>query len=221
MNKDLWLFNYEEGMNYENFSKCEDYYNQIQEYLLDNYQLSDKTVLEIGAGSGKFTDFLSKNSKRLYVSEKSQSLIEINKSKNCNQKNIEFILGDAKDLNLQKNSVDIIFAGWSLTSMRDVYEELKPVLLNLLKKNGKIIAIENAGNDEFCKMMNIENFTKEIKEKFIEIGFVQKAILNTTIVLSSVETLKKAFPKLQNVNINNLEIKHNVLVMEFKKEKEN
>ena len=59
------------------------------------------------------------------------------------------------------------------------------------------------------------------KEKFIEIGFVQKAILNTTIVLSSVETLKKAFPKLQNVNINNLEIKHNVLVMEFKKEKEN
>lgn len=220
MDKELWLFNYDDGLKYEKFSKCEDYDNKIKDYIKKNYQLKDKTILEIGAGSGKFTNLLSENCNKLYVSEKSESLMNINKKKNIKQSNITFLLGDSKDLILPENSIDIVFAGWSLASMRDVYEKLKVTLLKVLKNNGKIIAIENAGDDEFCNLMKIENFTRNIKEKFLKLGFEEKEILKTIIKLDRIETLKNAFPKLLNIDIKDLKINHNVLVLEFINKKE-
>lgn len=81
MDKELWLFDYRQAEAYERFSKSEDINNLIQKYLKEEYDFSNKTILEIGAGSGKFTGFLSDRSKKVYAVEKIESLMLINKEK--------------------------------------------------------------------------------------------------------------------------------------------
>lgn len=102
MNKELWLFDYKQAEAYEKFSKSEDINNLIQKYFKEEYDFSNKIILEIGAGSGKFTGFLSDRSKKVYAVEKIESLLLINKEKHKNKNNVEFILSDIKDVKLEK-----------------------------------------------------------------------------------------------------------------------
>lgn len=219
MDKNLWLFNYEQGLNYEKFSKCEDYKNQILEYLNKNYDFSRKTILEIGAGSGKFTRFLAQNCENLIVVEKSASLHEINQDKNKDLSNTCFYNCDIKDFLLPDKSIDFIFGGWSMTSMRDMYDILIPKFKRMLKDDGKIILVENAGQDEFCKLMNIESFTEEMKDVYKNMGFEYKKELNTQIVLPDKKVFYNAFPAYQDLSFNDLVIKHNVCILEAQKNK--
>lgn len=217
MDNNLWLFDYEQGQKYEEFSKCEDYYGVIFEYILKNCVLSGKSILEIGAGSGKFTSFLADNAKSVCAVERSESLIEINKKKN-KHKNILFILDDVKNIILLPESIDLIFAGWSFTSMRDVYSSILPMFAKSLKPNGKMILIENAGNDQFCKLVGIEKFTYEMKEVFMMMGFDERAVLNTIIKLNKKSDFLGAFPQFAGMLPKNLEISHRVSIFEADKE---
>ncbi len=215
MNKNLWLFDYQQGEEYERFSKCEDSQKRITEFLKTNYNFSNKTILEIGAGSGKFTSFLSEYCSKLFVVEKSKNLMEINQRKNKNLKNIQYFLANAKDIDFPKSSVDIIFAGWSLTSMRDLFDELFPIFKKILKKDGILIIVENAGNDDFCKLIKIENFTAEMWKEYLRIGFKKRAILDTIIKLPNKNVFYGAFPKFNNINLKSLSINHKVLIMDI------
>lgn len=194
MNKELWLFDYKQAEAYEKFSKSEDINNLIQKYFKEEYDFSNKIILEIGAGSGKFTGFLSDRSKKVYAVEKIESLLLINKEKHKNKNNVEFILSDIKDVKLEKNSIDYVFAGWSLTSMRDIYDQVFANLYQILKPNGKIIIVENGGQDEFCKLLGIEEFTEQMKNEYKKMNFKEKATLDTTIKFANEEVFYGAFP---------------------------
>lgn len=218
MNKpdnNLWLFDYNQGFAYEEFSKSEDINGLINECLLKNYNFKNKTILEIGAGSGKFTSFLSKLCSKLYVVEKNKILMEINRGKNNDKNNIDFILSDIKDLKMKKNSIDVIFAGWSMTSMRNLFDITFKIFKKILQKNGIILLIENAGNDEFSKITNIEEFTLDIKKTYIEMGFIEKEIIDTTIRLPHENIFYNAFPNKNKVNLTSLDIQHKVLILEM------
>ncbi len=215
MNNDsLWLFDYSDGIAYENFSKCEDYNKVITNFLYRSYCFFDKTVLEIGAGSGKFTPFLAEASKKLYVVEKSASLMKINQIKNRHFKNVDFILSDTKDINLPEKSIDVIFGGWSLTSMRGSFRVILPVLKKILKNDGMIILIENAGEDQFASIAGISDLTKEMKEFYLSHGFEVKAMLDTEICLPDKDIFYAAFPNKQDVSLESLTIQHKVLILE-------
>lgn len=214
MNKELWLFDYKQAEAYEKFSKSEDINNLIQKYLKDEYDFSNKTILEIGAGSGKFTGFLSDRSKKVYAVEKIESLMLINKEKHKNKNNIEFILSDIKDVKLEKNSIDYVFAGWSLTSMRDIYDQVFANLYQILKPNGKIIIVENGGQDEFCKLLGIEEFTEQMKNEYKKMNFKEKVTLDTTIEFANEEVFYGAFPNYKETVLKTLNIKDKVIIME-------
>ena len=214
MNKELWLFDYKQAEAYEKFSKSEDIYNLIQKYLKEEYDFSNKIILEIGAGSGKFTGFLSDRSKKVYAVEKIESLLLINKEKHKNKNNVEFILSDIKDVKLEKNSIDYVFAGWSLTSMRDIYDQVFANLYQILKPNGKIIIVENGGQDEFCKLLGIEEFTEQMKNEYKKMNFKEKATLDTTIKFANEEVFYGAFPNYKKTVLKTLNIKHKVIIME-------
>ena len=218
MNKDLWLFDYAKGQSYEEFSKCEDYNGEIFKYISNNYNFDNKIILEIGAGSGKFTNYLAKKCSKLYVVEKSPSLMQINKNKNdCF--NIDYILDDIQNVEFPSKSIDVIFAGWSFTSMRDAFNILLPKFVNILKVHGKIILIENSGKDEFCKLMGIEKFTEDMKIIYKEMGFVEKTTLETVIQLKDKSVFYNVFPQYDKNLLRSLQIQHNVLVLESSKEK--
>ncbi len=214
MNKELWLFDYKQAEAYEKFSKSEDINNLIQKYLKEEYDFSNKIILEIGAGSGKFTGFLSDRSKKVYAVEKIESLLLINKEKHKNKNNVEFILSDIKDVKLEKNSIDYVFAGWSLTSMRDIYDQVFANLYQILKPNGKIIIVENGGQDEFCKLLGIEEFTEQMKNEYKKMNFKEKATLDTTIKFANEEVFYGAFPNYKKTVLKTLNIKHKVIIME-------
>lgn len=214
MNKELWLFDYKQAEAYEKFSKSEDINNLIQKYFKEEYDFSNKIILEIGAGSGKFTDFLSDRSKKVYAVEKIESLLLINKEKHKNKNNVEFILSDIKDVKLEKNSIDYVFAGWSLTSMRDIYDQVFANLYQILKPNGKIIIVENGGQDEFCKLLGIEEFTEQMKNEYKKMNFKEKATLDTTIKFANEEVFYGAFPNYKKTVLKTLNIKHKVIIME-------
>lgn len=214
MNKELWLFDYKQAEAYEKFSKSEDINNLIQKYLKEEYDFSNKIILEIGAGSGKFTGFLSDRSKKVYAVEKIESLLLINKEKHKNKNNVEFILSDIKDVKLEKNSIDYVFAGWSLTSMRDIYDQVFANLYQILKPNGKIIIVENGGQDEFCKLLGIEEFTEQMKNEYKKKNFKEKATLDTTIKFANEEVFYGAFPNYKKTVLKTLNIKHKVIIME-------
>lgn len=214
MNKELWLFDYKQAEAYEKFSKSEDINNLIQKYLKEEYDFSNKIILEIGAGSGKFTGFLSDRSKKVYAVEKIESLLLINKEKHKNKNNVEFILSDIKDVKLEKNSIDYVFAGWSLTSMRDIYDQVFANLYQILKTNGKIIIVENGGQDEFCKLLGIEEFTEQMKNEYKKMNFKEKATLDTTIKFANEEVFYGAFPNYKKTVLKTLNIKHKVIIME-------
>lgn len=214
MNKELWLFDYKQAEAYEKFSKSEDINNLIQKYLKEEYDLSNKIILEIGAGSGKFTGFLSDRSKKVYAVEKIESLLLINKEKHKSKNNVEFILSDIKDVKLEKNSIDYVFAGWSLTSMRDIYDQVFANLYQILKPNGKIIIVENGGQDEFCKLLGIEEFTEQMKNEYKKMNFKEKATLDTIIKFANEEVFYGAFPNYKKTVLKTLNIKHKVIIME-------
>ena len=214
MNKELWLFDYKQAEAYEKFSKSEDINNLIQKYLKEEYDFSNKIILEIGAGSGKFTGFLSDRSKKVYAVEKIESLLLINKEKHKNKNNVEFILSDIKDVKLEKNSIDYVFAGWSLTSMRDIYDQVFANLYQILKPNGKIIIVDNGGQDEFCKLLGIEEFTEQMKNEYKKMNFKEKATLDTTIKFANEEVFYGAFPNYKKTVLKTLNIKHKVIIME-------
>lgn len=214
MNKELWLFDYKQAEAYEKFSKSEDINNLIQKYLKEEYDLSNKIILEIGAGSGKFTGFLSDRSKKVYAVEKIESLLLINKEKHKSKNNVEFILSDIKDVKLEKNSIDYVFAGWSLTSMRDIYDQVFANLYQILKPNGKIIIVENGGQDEFCKLLGIEEFTEQMKNEYKKMNFKEKATLDTTIKFANEEVFYGTFPNYKKTVLKTLNIKHKVIIME-------
>lgn len=214
MNKELWLFDYKQAEAYEKFSKSEDINNLIQKYLKEEYDFSNKIILEIGAGSGKFTGFLSDRSKKVYAVEKIESLLLINKEKHKSKNNVEFILSDIKDVKLEKNSIDYVFAGWSLTSMRDIYDQVFANLYQILKPNGKIIIVENGGQDEFCKLLGIEEFTEQMKNEYKKMNFKEKATFDTTIKFANEEVFYGAFPNYKKTVLKTLNIKHKVIIME-------
>jgi ubiquinone/menaquinone biosynthesis C-methylase UbiE len=215
LDNELWLFDYDQGVAYEAFSQCEDAFESVNKHLSKIYDFQGKTILEVGAGSGKFTSFLAKSCSKLYVVERSASLMQINRNKNNVAKNVEFILSDVRDLVLEPNSVDVVFGGWSVTSMRDSFDVVFSVFKDVLKKDGIIILVENAGNDEFSRIVDIEDFSFNMEEIYNKMGFISKKVVDTTIKLPHKQVFYDAFPSKRGVKLSALGILHKVLILEM------
>lgn len=210
--RDLWLFDYNDSEAYDKFSQCEDPNNLITRYIEGKYDFRNKTILEIGAGSGKFTQFLAHSCKQLYVVERSASLMALNQARNKDA-NIKFVLSDVKRLDLPEQSIDVIFGGWSMTSMRDDFPGVFRILNKVLKPDGKIILVENAGADEFSRLTGIESLSAEMQRYYHRIGFYTDVVIITTIDLPDAEVFYHAFPNQSNTRLDSLKIRHDIAIL--------
>uniref|UniRef100_A0A0A9D9K8 phosphoethanolamine N-methyltransferase n=1 Tax=Arundo donax TaxID=35708 RepID=A0A0A9D9K8_ARUDO len=112
--------------------------------LLPSYK--GKSVLELGAGIGRFTGKLAKEAGHVLALDFIESVIQKNESINGHNKNITFMCADvtSPDLKIENNSIDLIFSNWLLMYLSDEkVEKLVGKMVKWLKVGGHIFFRES------------------------------------------------------------------------------
>ncbi|XP_060205454.1 phosphoethanolamine N-methyltransferase 2-like isoform X1 [Lycium barbarum] len=112
--------------------------------LLPPYE--GKTVLELGAGIGRFTGELAEKSGQLIALDFIEGAIKKNESINGYRKNVKFMCVDvtSPDLNFSPESVDLIFSNWLLMYLSDdEVQDLAERMVKWLKVGGYIFFRES------------------------------------------------------------------------------
>ncbi|OMO51411.1 hypothetical protein COLO4_37682 [Corchorus olitorius] len=87
--------------------------------LLPSYE--GKSILELGAGIGRFTGELAQKAGNVIALDFIESVIKKNESINGHYKNVKFLCADvtSPDLNFPEGSLDLIFSNWLLMYLSD------------------------------------------------------------------------------------------------------
>lgn len=105
-----------------------------------------KSVLELGAGIGRFTAELAQKAGQVISLDFIESVIKKNESINGHYKNVKFMCADvaSPELNFSAESVDLIFSNWLLMYLSDKeVEELVERMVKWLKVGGFIFFRES------------------------------------------------------------------------------
>ncbi|KAL6609559.1 hypothetical protein ACP70R_039528 [Stipagrostis hirtigluma subsp. patula] len=105
-----------------------------------------KSVLELGAGIGRFTGDLAKEAEHVLALDFIESVIKKNESINGHNKNITFKCADvtSPDLKIEDNSIDLIFSNWLLMYLSDEeVEKLVAKMVRWVKVGGHIFFRES------------------------------------------------------------------------------
>ncbi|CAL9068775.1 phosphoethanolamine N-methyltransferase-like [Musa acuminata AAA Group] len=105
-----------------------------------------KSVLELGAGIGRFTGELAKEAGHVLALDFIESVIEKNESLNGHYKNTSFMCADVSspDLSIEADSFDLIFSNWLLMYLSDKeVEKLVERMVKWLKVGGYIFFRES------------------------------------------------------------------------------
>lgn len=117
-------------------------FSDVQKFILQDTSLKsiinfkEVSMLEIGCGNGRMTEFLAGLFKRVYAVDISPRMIELGKLRLSHLKNIDFFVGDGFHYVISDNIVDLVFSyitfqhfpsmGMVLENMKEVKRVLKP-----------------------------------------------------------------------------------------------
>ena len=207
---------------YELFSQAEDYPNLISTFLLPLIQ--DKTVLDVGCGTGRYIPALAPASQRYYGIEISETQLAIAKSKGDMFQNTELILASADKLPLEDRSIDIAFATWVIGSIHDL-ELRKAVIaetLRVLSKDGSLYLIENDIGGEFKHIIEEGFGAKKTagKSAWLEAeGFKKVSSFETYFQFDSIESARHVFESIWDkeiaAKILQPKISHNIVIYTY------
>ncbi|XP_075490561.1 phosphoethanolamine N-methyltransferase 1-like isoform X1 [Primulina tabacum] len=105
-----------------------------------------KSVLELGAGIGRFTGEIAKRAGELVALDFIESAIKKNETINGNHKGVKFMCADvtSPDLKFPEGSLDLIFTNWLLMYLSDEeVEKLAERMIKWLKVGGHIFFRES------------------------------------------------------------------------------
>ncbi|ESW32537.1 hypothetical protein PHAVU_002G330400 [Phaseolus vulgaris] len=107
-----------------------------------------KSVIELGAGIGRFTGELAQKAGQLLAVDFIESAIKKNESINGHHKNVKFLCADVTSPNMSSSvsegSVDVIFSNWLLMYLSDnEVEKLAERMIKWLKDGGYIFFRES------------------------------------------------------------------------------
>ncbi|KAH9488113.1 Phosphoethanolamine N-methyltransferase 3 [Bulinus truncatus] len=114
---------------------------EILSYLPD---FRGKTVIELGAGIGRFTAELAKKAEKVIAVDFMEDFVEKNRKANQHMGNIEFVVADVTKMERPSESVDFIFSNWLLMYLEDKeVQDLFGKLLSWLRPGGQLFIRES------------------------------------------------------------------------------
>lgn len=90
--------------------------SEILSHLPD---ITGKTVLELGAGIGRFTDKLAARSASVTAVDFMLPYVERNKERNGHLKNVSFLQADVMQLEFPERNFDLVFSNWLCMYLND------------------------------------------------------------------------------------------------------
>jgi len=132
--------------NWHRFSKVYDKTMGLLEGIVDNdvtecLSLKNKTVLEVGCGTGRLAIKISKSAKKVIAVDSCKELINIAKRKAINLDNIQFKNLSIENYKTCHENVDIIISTFVIHHLVDVENEINK-FKNILKPGGQLIIID-------------------------------------------------------------------------------
>ena len=135
------------------FGKSEDYSKYrpsyakyLFEFLKENYGLNlNNTIVELGAGTGKFSKLISSYVNLVYAIEPNEDMLKQGVSY-CNGTNVKYINASAEQTTLDNNIADFVFAVQSFHWLDK--EKTKVEVKRILKENGFFAIVWNDWEDE-------------------------------------------------------------------------
>jgi len=161
---DLFAFYESKPEIYEILSQSEDIDNRILKTILSDMSFKDSIVLDLGAGTGKFSVPLSSKAKLVVSLDKSKGALNVLKRKS-KSKGIAVLRGAFSSIPLLDESVDIIVATWSFNPSLPDAETVFGEMLRVAKKEGKMVIVGNypAGEYHLIKKKFLQDSEADIK----------------------------------------------------------
>ncbi len=194
---------------YDKLSRCEDYNNDILKNILKDVDFKNKVILDLGAGTGKFSIPLTSRAKLVYALDQSKPMIRIlrRKIKVKKIKNIKILEAGFEKIPLPKESVDVILSVWTFPAHSKNWETDLKEVKRVLKKDGKIILVDSYyGSGEHIKIKKktlkvtnpvlysqLDKFSRFLHKWLISKGFKYK-VINTLVNFSSKRNIEKLCP---------------------------
>lgn len=108
--------------------------------VINKLGLYDSIILDVGCGWGEHALVLAQFNKKVYALDKVDYVKKVIES--FKVKNLKFILGDAVNILLKDNSVDIVYVNEAISHISDVEGALKE-FKRVLKKGGEIVILDS------------------------------------------------------------------------------
>lgn len=160
--------------------RCMDREGKVISYL--NHNLPRGKILDVGAGNGFTAEQIQSNHRNITAMEPDIKMVDFSK-------NLNWVNGVAQSMPFHTNTFDGAYATWAFffNGIEDIelgIEELKRVV----QPGGKIIIIDNYGDDEFTSFSKFD--ISNPVDKWFERGF-EVAIINTHFIFDSILEAKE------------------------------
>ena len=193
--------------------RCIDRNGKVLDFLKQH--LPSGKILDVGAGNGFTAEKLMTNDRLIIPMEPDEKIID-------QKKNLIWTRGVAQELPFHKDIFDGAYSTWAFFFPSMGIKRVKEGLTELnrvVKKDGTILIVDNAGDDEFMSLADRVIVDFESDRKFWESMGFSSTMINTTFRFDNVEEAQKLLGFYfgeKGKNFNKTEIEYKVVVYEGK-----
>ncbi len=156
---------------YNHFCQAEDYKNVVVNYLKKLCNPQKTVMLDVGCGTGKYVNILSRYCKKVLGVEPAEQQLKFARetTKKLKISNVRYARGSGEKIPCKNNYADLIIATWVTMCKQCSLVEIKRVL----KKDGIIVRVSPCKKDNLTSLfpkLNVEKM-KNNNKWFADHGF--------------------------------------------------